>query len=395
MIASSPFSRRRFIAGAAALWPLASFAQPQPADDRILFRHGVASGDPLHDRVVLWTRVTPPPTRSATGPIEVRWQIASDEGLTQIVASGMTQAAPDRDFTVKVDAGSLEPARTYYFAFEAGGERSAIGRTKTTPATRAGRIRLAIVSCSNYPMGYFNVYRCVANRGDLDAVIHLGDYLYETASGPYGGAMANGRARHPAGEAITLDEYRRLYAVYRSDPDLQEAHRLHPFIAVWDDHEIANNSWSGGAARHTREKGAWAVRVESAFRAYREWMPVRETNAPARLYRTIRFGPLADLILLDTRSGRDRQVAAADLERLADPSRSLLGAAQEAWMFDELRSSSSRGTTWRLLGQQVMFGHVTPPECRCRTSTRGTVIPPRGAVSSSSSHANGFRMWRC
>ncbi len=223
-------TRRKFIQGAAAsaaLIPLAVRAEQSAPDPAVrLFRHGVASGDPLTDRVMLWTRVTPPAARSATGigssatgPLDVQWVIASDEGLQQVVARGTAQSAMERDFTVKIDAGGLGPGRTYYYGFIAGGERSPIGRTKTLPE-RTDRLRVASVSCSNYPAGYFNVYRCIANRPDLDAVIHLGDYIYEFANGRYGDGSASGRVPLPAGEASTLEDYRNRYATYRSDIDL-------------------------------------------------------------------------------------------------------------------------------------------------------------------------------
>ena len=360
-----PITRRKFIQGAAAsaaFIPLAIRAEqaaPEPAQR--LFRHGVASGDPLTDRVVLWTRVTPPATRSATGPIDVQWQIAADEKLGQIVARGTTQAAAERDFTVKVDAGSLQPGRPYYYAFTTGGEQSPIGRTKTLP-DRADRLRFGSVSCSNYPAGYFNVYRCLANRPDLDAVIHLGDYIYEFANGRYGDGSASGRVPLPAGEASTLEDYRSRYATYRSDVDLQEAHRLHPFVVVWDDHESANDAWSGGAGNHDPSKGDWAVRLNAAYRAYLEWMPIRESNGTGiRLYRSFRFGDLADVVMLDTRGLRDRQVPGNDFKALADPGRSLLGAAQEAWLFDQLRSSQRAGSRWRILGQQILFATLAFP----------------------------------
>jgi len=161
---------------------------------------------------------------------------------------------------VKVDAGGLRPGRIYYYAFDAAGERSTIGRTRTLPQDDVSRLRLASISCSNYPAGYFNVYRCVARRTDLDAVLHLGDYIYEFANGVYGDGSDSGRVPMPAGEASTLADYRRRYASYRSDVDLQAAHAAHPFIAVWDDHESANNAWSGGAGGHTDANGPWAVR---------------------------------------------------------------------------------------------------------------------------------------
>lgn len=360
-----PITRRAFIQGAAAsaaLIPLSIRAEQAASDEaRRLFRHGVASGDPLTDRVMLWTRVTPPPTRSAIGPIDVQWVIASDESLQQVVSRGTAPAAMERDFTVKVDAGALRPGRTYYYAFTAGGERSPIGRTKTLP-DRADRLRFVSMSCANYPAGYFNVYRAVADRGDLDGVIHLGDYIYEFANGRYGDGSESGRVPLPPGEATTLDDYRSRYATYRSDVDLQEVHRRHPFFAVWDDHESANDSWSGGAENHDATKGNWATRQAGAYRAYLEWMPIRESTDPKiHLYRSFKFGDLADLIMLDTRGLRDQQALGTDAKMLADPSRTLLGAAQEAWFFDQLRTSQKAGSRWRLLGQQILFTPLSIP----------------------------------
>ena len=359
-------TRRKFIQGAAAsaaLIPLSVRAEQAATDPAVrVFRHGVASGDPLTDRVMLWTRVTPPASRSATGPIDVQWVIASDEGLQQVVARGTAQAAVERDFTVKVDAGGLGPGRTYHYGFVAGGERSPVGRTKTLPE-RTDRLRVASVSCSNYPAGYFNVYRCIANRPDLDAVVHLGDYIYEFANGRYGDGSASGRVPLRAGEASTLEDYRDRYATYRSDIDLQEAHRRHPFIAVWDDHESANDAWSGGAGNHNpSSQGSWATRLAGAYRAYLEWMPIRESSDPKiHLYRTFRFGDLADLVMLDTRGLRDQQAIGTDAKMLLDPSRSLLGAAQEAWFFDQLRASQRAGSRWRVIGQQILFTPLSPP----------------------------------
>jgi alkaline phosphatase D len=231
------YSRREFIGGtlgSALAWPAMVAAARQNGDAPRTFRHGVASGDPLTDRVVLWTRATPRVDSSSALP--VRWIVADDERLERVVASGTFETAETRDYTVKVDAGGLRPGRTYYYAFEAAGERSPIGRTKTLPQDDVSRIRLASVSCSNYPAGFFNVYRCLANRADLDAVVHLGDYIYEFANGVYGDGSGSGRVPMPAGEASSLSDYRQRYATYRSDVDLQAAHAAHPFIAVWDYH---------------------------------------------------------------------------------------------------------------------------------------------------------------
>jgi alkaline phosphatase D len=371
-----PLTRRQFLWSAAAsvgslraasdrsdvIWPE---LHAQTSDTAVsgFFRHGVASGDPLTDRVILWTRVTPADPGS-TSPIEVRWRIGSDPAVSRTIAQGAIQTTSDRDFTVKVDATGLAPGRRYYYLFESGGDRSPVGRTRTLPAGDVDRIRLASVCCSNYPAGFFNVYRCIANRTDLDAVIHVGDYIYEFQDGVYGEGSGLLRIPEPRREAVTLSDYRIRYATYRSDPDLQEAHRQHPFILVWDDHEITNDTWADGAANHNPERGEgdWATRKAAAYRAYLEWLPIREsTEAGIRLYRGFRFGNLVDLLMLDTRALRDRQVATTDLEGLVNPARSILGAAQETWLFDALRSSTQAGTGWRVLGQQVMFSRVVPP----------------------------------
>ncbi len=365
-------SRRELLWSAAAsslLLPFATYAQ-QSESGRRTFRHGVASGDPLADRVMLWTRVTPlvPPSTTAAAPtrlvrpVEVRWRVASDASLTRIVRSGTAMTSSDRDYTVKVDVSGLDAGRTYYYAFETGSERSPIGRTKTLPAS-TDRVQFGVVSCANYPAGYFNVYRMLANRGDLDAIVHLGDYLYEFANGVYGDGAVLQRLPRPLGEAYTLQDYRMRYATYRSDLDLQEAHRQHPFIAVWDDHELANNAWSGGAENHHPERGQgdWAARRAGAYRAYMEWMPIREaTEAGIRLFRTFRYGTLADLVILDARGLRDQQVSANDLAGLTDVNRRMLGAAQEAWFYDTLRTSQRSGTRWRIIGQQILFSRMRP-----------------------------------
>jgi len=338
----------------------------EPSAGGSRFQHGVASGDPLGDRIILWTRVTPRDP-SAAQSIDVRWRIGADADLRRIVSSGTAQTAAARDFTVKVDAAGLQPGTTYYYAFDVDGEQSPIGRTRTFPVSGAERMRFALVSCSNYPAGFFNVYAGIAKRLDLDAIVHVGDYIYEFGEGEYGAGAAINRIPQPPRESISLADYRARYATYRTDPDLQEAHRLFPFVAVWDDHELANDAWSGGAINHNPEKGEgdWAVRKAAGYKAYLEWMPIREVTDPGiHLYRTFHFGGLADLVMLDTRALRDRQVASANAAALADPSRTLMGAAQEAWMFDQLRASQRANTPWRLLGQQIMFASITPPGAR-------------------------------
>jgi alkaline phosphatase D len=281
-----------------------------------------------------------------------------------VIDQGLVTALPARDHTVKVDAQGLESGRTYYYRFDAGGEQSPVGRTRTLPEATISRLRLAVASCSNYPFGYFNAYRHIAARGDLDLVLHLGDYLYEYAAGRYGGGEALGRVHHPSHEIVTLADYRARHAQYKTDRDLQEAHRQHPWICVWDDHESANNSWRDGAQNHNPElgEGDWPTRRAAAIRAYHEWLPIREQPAATGpfIYRSFRLGGLAHLIMLDTRlHGRSRQLDDRnDALGLADPTRTILGADQHAWLAEQLRASVRQDAAWRVIGQQLMFAQL-------------------------------------
>lgn len=356
------------LGAAGVLGPAATFALPFAAgcsesgrDDTVpdpaevpavpvTFVHGVASGDPLPEAVILWTRITR--DDGAAEGLAVTWEVARDTAFAQVVKKGRVDTGPDRDFTVKVDATGLEAATTYFYRFRVAKLASPVGRTRTAPAMGAAvdRLRFAVVSCSSLAHGYFHAYRSVAQRLDLDAVIHLGDYIYEYGSGHYGSL----RAYEPPGECLTLADYRTRFAQYRKDADLQEVHRQHPFIAVWDDHEVANDAYRSGAENHQMDEGPYENRRTAAFRAYAEWMPYREQPGGG-LFRVLRFGGLADLLVLDTRHfGRDEQLSETDT-RLGDEGRTLLGAAQETWLADGLRSSNA---TWRLLGQQVMVGQL-------------------------------------
>lgn len=326
------------------------------------FVHGIASGDPLHDRVILWTRITNDGSISATS-IPVGYVIATDPELKNIVASGRALATSESDFTVKVDPKLPQPNTTYYYAFEALGYTSPIGRTRTIPnadlpASEVDRVRLAVVSCSNYGYGYFNGYADIAKRADISAVLHLGDYIYEYPEGFYRDqSLIEERPIDPKNEIISLEDYRRRYACYRTDIDLQECHRQHPFIAVWDDHEIADNSWKSGARFHTDSKGSYIERKMSAVRAYHEWMPIRddssnELDSQLRIYRRFEFGKLFDLNMLDTRIfGREKLDATASNE----PERQLLGLEQENWLYLNMLEGKRRDATWQILGQQVIL----------------------------------------
>lgn len=357
------FSRRQFLATTAAAG-IVNLVRPDaqaPGAERKIFRHGVASGDPLSDAVIIWTRVTAP--NGATP--EVSWEIAADSSFRRILLRGTTTTGAAKDFSVKIDAAGLRPATTYYYRFQALGERSVVGRTRTLPTADVRHVRLAVASCSNLPFGYFNAYRRIAERADLDAVLHLGDYIYEYQNGKYGDGTPFGRVPQPDREMVALADYRMRHAQYKSDPDLQEAHRQHPFIVVWDDHEITNDTWRDGAENHNPGEGEWAIRRAAAVQAYFEWMPIREDRATRqpRIYRSFAFGSLADLIMLDTRLiDRDEQAARReDIATVDDPKRTLLGRAQEQWLFDELAASKRAEVTWQLLGQQVMFAQASLP----------------------------------
>ncbi|MEO1713508.1 MAG: alkaline phosphatase D family protein, partial [Bacteroidota bacterium] len=261
------------------------------------FFHGVASGDPLSDRVIIWTRVTPEDMN--TEPIEVTWKVATDPQLADIVQEGSFTTDANRDYTVKVDVTGLAASTTYYYGFEAMEKASLTGRTKTTPTgAEADHLRFGVVSCSNFQAGYFNGYAGLAARNDLDAVIHLGDYIYEYADGVYGDAdLFADRPLEPSTEIVTEEEYRTRYSTYRLDTALARAHQQHPFIAVWDDHESANDAYTDGAENHDpATQGDWETRKSVAKKVYFEWMPIRE-QANDIVYRTIQYGDLLDLIM--------------------------------------------------------------------------------------------------
>lgn len=362
-------TRRRFVI-ATSLAGLGAAARAFPGDrgwhgshaSSIAFNHGVASGDPRHDRVILWTRVTP---KRIADRFHVKWLLARDARMRHPEASGVVPTDASRDFTVKVDVDRLDPNRTYYYRFEVNGVRSPVGRTKTLPLHHARSLRFVMASCSNYPYGFFHVYRRIAERADLDFVLHLGDYIYEYANGQYGDGASIGRLVAPDHEIVSLRDYRQRHATYKSDPDLQEAHRQHPFITVWDDHESANDAWRDGAENHDPElgEGEWEARKRAAIRAYFEWMPIREPafGPKGLIYRAFRYGDLAEIDMLDTRLyGRDKQAAGpTDAATLADPARQLLGIEQESWLFDRMYQSHARGVQWRVLGQQVMMAQLS------------------------------------
>ena len=311
------------------------------------FRHGVASADPLPDGVLLWTRVT----TDAGGPVAVDWWVSRSPAPSDVVARGTAEGSPESDFTVHVDVGGLEPATTYWYGFGAGEAASPVGRTRTAPDGPVDALRLGVAACAYWSCGFFNAYAGLAAR-DVDLVVHVGDYVYENDI--MRGSRRSLRAHVPRGPLLTLDDYRARHAQYKTDPDLQALHACHPVVAVWDDHEIMGGTWRGGAGSHRPSHGVWEERRAAALQAYFEWIPVRR-HVPHSVYRAVRLGPLADLVMLDTRLvGRDRPAnpRSGPALRISDPGRSMLGEEQWRWLEDEVRSSNAR---WLLVGNQVMM----------------------------------------
>lgn len=358
----------------------------QAADTAVSFSHGVASGDPNQTSAVFWTRVTP--SAPDAGDIVVGLEVARDPGFADIVVRRDDLiASAERDFTVKtdLDGRGLQPGLTYHYRFTAAGVTSPVGQVRTLPEGATADVVLAVASCQLYPGGLFNAYEAMAGLERLDAVVHLGDYIYEygAEADDYGmtTGAALGRIPQPPHEIVTLADYRTRHALYKSDPDLQAAHARAAFICVWDDHEVANDTWMGGAQNHQPEtEGDFAQRKAAALRAYYEWMPIREA-APGRLKeainRTFHFGDLASLMMVETRLlGRTEALSygqltlqpdgapdvAAFLARRAEPSRDLLGEDQRRWLGAELAASRQAGRPWQVLGNQVVTARVRGPD---------------------------------
>jgi len=357
-----------------------------------IFGYGVASGDPTGTSVVLWTRATPPNRRgepvatpgSGLGkPLEVRWEVARDEDFRHVVARGKVRTSATSDHTVKVDVRGLKPYTRYHYRFESRGECSPVGRTRTAPDVpgEVHALRFALVSCSNYTGGYFTAYRAIAQRDDLDLVLHVGDYIYEYGNGAdrYGpAALAGVRDGNPDTEVIDLAGYRLRHALHKADPDAQAAHRALPWITIFDDHEVANNSWANGAENHQPGEGVYAERRAQAMQAYLEWMPFRmpDQSVPhqgTRFFKRFTFGALGDLSILETRQNRSQQVAVPGVPfdgfvpigvnpsidgAIASPLRHLPEPEQLSWLKDGV---AQQGRPWHLLGNQVMIAPVLYP----------------------------------
>lgn len=376
------FTRRTFLKASAAGFGAAvlSFGLTGCAfDDNgdvhipVSFDHGVASGDPLNDSLIIWTRVTPKDT--TTDSLKVQWQVALDPQFTTISHDGEAQISNATDFTLKVDLQGLRPNTAYYYRFNAHGKTSPVGQGKTLPIGDIDKVKLAVVSCANYPAGYFHVYGEIAKQPDLDAVIHLGDYIYEYGNDGYATEDAAKLGRllpeDNQGEIITLSDYRKRYANYRLDGNLQAAHSHCAFITVWDDHEVANDTWRDGAQNHNSDEGDFSERKLQALQAYFEWMPIRNVADKERIYRRFEFGNLVSLYMLDTRMlARDKPLDYADFElstatgqgefvnALGADDRALLGSEQLTWLTDGIKTSDNR---WQVLGQQVLMTKMHLP----------------------------------
>lgn len=405
-----------FALGALSVPEAASAKAAQAYRGGVGFAHGVASGDPLADRVVLWTRVTP---KGAPPPsLPVAWEVARDPGFAHIVARGAVRTDAARDWTVKVDAAGLAPGTEHYYRFRVGTTASPTGRAKTLPVGPTPDVVLAAVSCALHPNGYFNAYADIGRAERLDAVVELGDYFYEYGSAPGKYGMDNGvklgRIPEPAHDCVTLADYRIRFAQYRREPELQAAHARAAWICIWDDHETANDSWMGGAENHSPEQGPWIDREAAALRAYYEWMPIRDP-APGRAFeainRSFQFGDLASLIMLESRlvarsnqtelgregdipqtvyqvGAKGKRTVVADKAQaqamlkagplpqgyavgpdlvaleahLWNPDRQMLGPRQEQWVAEEIKASVKAGRPWQVLGSGTVMGKRHNPD---------------------------------
>jgi len=364
--------------GSGSALGLPDFALAQDAPPSIAFAHGIASGDPASDGAVIWTRATA--EEGFAGDIPLAWSVsASPEDAP--LASGDVRARGSADHTAKVEVTGLEPGRDYYYRFEGpGGERSPVGRFRTLPVGAVDDLVLAVASCQLYPGGLFNAYADMATLPRVDAVVHLGDYIYEYGNEGYGAEIGRqlNRLPDPPHEIVSLSDYRRRHAQVKADPDMQAAHARAAFICVWDDHEVANDSWIGGAQNHQPESdGDWANRKAVAMQAYFEWMPIRDPDprrAHEAIFRSFEFGDLATLAMVETRLlARDRQAApkgelpaaeqvAALLAEREQPEREMLGEPQRRWLEEVLAASVRAGKPWQVLGNQVVMARVAGPD---------------------------------
>jgi len=348
------------------------------------FKHGIASGDPLANSVILWTRLD----ASEVGAHNVSWEVATDSAFLNLINQDSSSVTADTDYTLKVEVQNLNAGTTYYYRFKAGsGDQqvmSATGTTRTLPTGQLNALKLAVFSCANYPAGHFHVYAEAAKNSGIEFALHLGDYLYEYGQTDSAGnaayasadAASLGRLVTPNHELLKLDDYRTRYAQYRTDTDLQDFHAKLPFIPVWDDHEIANDAFQDGAENHDpATEGDFASRKQDAIKAYFEWMPIRPLtpDTDGRIYRQFEFGDLVNLMMLDTRIiGRVEPLnyvnyinpsdgsfdAAKFTAEVSSAAQTILGTTQRSWLETQMGASSA---TWQVLGQQVLMMRMNLP----------------------------------
>ena len=343
------------------------------------FLHGVASGDPHTDSVVLWTRLE---GRGDEEPVQ--WEVSETADFSSILSSGTALARKESDYTVKVIAEGLRPGATYFYRFSHENDVSMTGRTKTLPDGRVDRLGIALASCSNFAFGFFNAYDAIAKDEAIDLVLHTGDYIYEYGADGWGAETAKilGRAHQPPHEIVSLEDYRIRHAQYKRDAGSIAMHAAHPIVACWDDHESTNNPWVDGAQNHQPEtEGDWATRRTASVRAYFEWMPIREPEAGRsreEFWRTYRFGDLATLITLETRhTARGEQVDYAKyydqidaqeardafmMDVINDPSRKMISEGMEAEITSAFEASVSEGQPWRLFGNASPIARMLVPD---------------------------------
>jgi alkaline phosphatase D len=406
-------TRRATFASAALI--TAACAASASEVEHAMFAHGVASGDPLGNAVVIWTRVSP---TIGGGRVRVEWMVATDPDLARIVKRGRASTDAARDYTVKVDVTGLRSGQAYYYGFKVGTQKSVTGRTLTAPERGGDRLKIALVSCSNFPAGYFNVYEAIARRGDIDLVLHVGDYMYEYGSGEYATDWGKtvGRVPDPAHECVALADYRRRYAQYRRDPDLQAAHACAPWLVTWDDHETSNDAYKDGAENHNAAtEGTWTARKAAALQAYYEWLPLRDP-APGKAFdainRSFEWGDLATIAMLETRllarslqldyatdidlvevpnpaapSGKSMvpDIAGFKARKLNDPARDMLGQKQQDWLAQVLTQSVRRGAKWQVLGNQVIMARVQSPDL-----SKGLPLQVREAIGNARPETRAF-----
>lgn len=381
-------------ASGTALIPGCRTTQSVPLQAQV-FRHGVASGDPDSDSIVIWTRIS-----GAQRATQVSWVVSTDPEFQLIAGRGEALTGPDSDFTVKVVVGGLEPGTRYFYRFETMGEMSPAGRSRTLPVGAVEKLGVALASCSNFAFGHFTAYQAIADDPEIDIVLHTGDYIYEYGAGEWGDetATALGRRHDPPHEIVTLDDYRRRFAQYRTDPGAQAMHAAHPFVACWDDHETTNNPWAGGAQNHQPDtEGEWLQRRSAALQAYYEWMPIREPG-PGRtreeFWRSYSFGDLATLVTLETRhTARGEQLdykahyesLQSDAQRnlfmaeiIGDPSRRMISEGMEEELRRAFATSKALGQPWRMIGNASPMARMLVPDIAAHGI--GTAEAPEGEL---------------